>query len=373
MSDPVFLYDPMVMLAESSYQIVFNTALPGMGWAEVDGQRFYDEAAGLIRSDRTVHRAAVPAGLLDRAGGYTVCFQPVLDRKPYYPETGPVQRRAYAFRPVDWSDGLQLYQLADTHAQVERPVAAAQRFGDRLDLLVLNGDIDNHADSPAEFLTAFDIASRLTGGERPILYARGNHDTRGHAAPQLLEYIPTVAGDTFYAFRTGPLWGLVLDCGEDKADGQIEYGGVVAFDSFRRRETAFLRRVLEEGAWKDPSIRLKLAVCHIPFTEDLGRSNPIFGIGNEYYGEWVELLNRMGIHLLLCGHMHRAYFTRPGGSLDFRGQQFPTAVGSDPSFATRQGEGFLGLALETGPELDAAAVCFTDSAGEEQGRLELIL
>ena len=113
MSDPVFLYDPMVMLAETSYQIVFNTALPGMGWAEVDGQRFYDEAAGLIRSDRTVHRAAVPAGLLDRAGGYTVCFQPVLDRKPYYPETGPVQRRAYAFRPVDWSDGLQLYQLAE--------------------------------------------------------------------------------------------------------------------------------------------------------------------------------------------------------------------------------------------------------------------
>lgn len=369
--DSVFLYHPMVALAQTSYQIFFNTRLPGMGWAEVEGRRFYDEAAGLIRSDRTIHRVVVPAPLLDRARSYAVCFQPVVDRKPYYPQTGPVERRNYSFRPVDWSDGLQLYQLADTHAQVERPVAAARRFGDRLDLLVFNGDIDNHADSQSEFFTAFDIASRLTEGSRPVIYARGNHDTRGHAAPQLLEYIPTVSGDTFYTFRTGPLWGLVLDCGEDKGDGQIEYGGVVAFDGFRRRETAFLRQVLAEGEWEDPAVRLKLAICHIPFTEDLGRNNPIFGIGNEYYGEWVELLNRMGVQLLLCGHMHRTYFTRPGDCLDFRGQRFPTAVGSDPSCPTRLGEGFLGLALETGPELDAVAVSFTDSAGEERDRLEL--
>ena len=54
-----------------------------------------------------------------------------------------------------------------------------------------------------------------------------------------------------------------------------------------------------------------------------------FDVGGAYYERWTELLAEMHIDLLLCGHMHTAYFVPPHAA-EHRDAAFPTAVLSIP-------------------------------------------
>lgn len=358
-----FVSDPMVFLIGREYQIVFNTTEPGFGWAMVNGVRYTDSVAGLMRSDRSVHKVHVPADELDRAGCYTVVFQQMLDRLPYYAVRGESEEKTYAFHAPKCENGFSLYQIADTHCAVDVPAEAAKYHGDSLDFLVFNGDINESSDTYENFLTAFRLSEKVTHGERAIIYARGNHDTRGHHAPELLNYISTDGERTYYTFRTGALWGLVLDYGEDKPDASEEYGGVIDFDRFRQEETAWLRDLVRRGSeeYDAEGVKWRIVICHVPFNEDMGKSGAKFGIANETYDEWVRLVNEMGVDIMLCGHMHRAYFDLPGDERDFRGQNFPVAVGSIPVRADKDGHPvYTGMAVDVDEKTIRASIVTSD-------------
>ena len=83
-------------------------------------------------------------------------------------------------------------------------------------------------------------------------------------------------------------------------------------------------------------MKLKLAVCHVPFVEHFPHP---FDVGNEIYEEWTAMLGEIGIDLLLAGHMHRAYFI-PAGTGKCRSAAFPTAVCSIPSVKREDGSDF---------------------------------
>ncbi|MBO6053282.1 MAG: metallophosphoesterase, partial [Clostridia bacterium] len=312
-----------------------------LGWIEIGGERSTDEEAGLLYYG-TVHKIPVPGEVLNRAGAYTVVFVEYADKKPYYPEGVEKVRKEYRFRPLTADrETFRIFHFADTHARVETPLALYRETGD-CDLIVLNGDINEHSYELKNFDTAFALAAGSSRGEVPVIYSRGNHDTRGYAAQDLVNYIPTAFRDgrreTFYSFRQGPLWGLVLDCGEDKYDINPEYGGTILFDPFRRRETDYLRSVIERKAeeYEAEGVKIRIAVCHVPFLEHF--SHP-FDVGNEIYEEWTALLGEMGIDLLLAGHMHRAYFI-PAHTPEKRNAAFPAAVCSIPGVKGEDGREF---------------------------------
>ena len=77
---------------------------------------------------------------------------------------------------------------------------------------------------------------RISGGEKPVVIGRGHHDTRGKLAELLPEHIATDGDKTYFNFTLGPIDGVVKDCGEDKMDGNIEYGGVNGFEQYRTAE-----------------------------------------------------------------------------------------------------------------------------------------
>ncbi len=366
---------PCVYLVGNTYQIVFNTDCAGIAWVEVGGETYPDERNGLMRSETTVHRAVVPCDKLDAAGGYSVCFRPLPERRPYWPQLGALEWQSYAFRPVDWRDGLQLYHIADAHSHIDEVVETARWFGDRLDLLVMNGDIPAESKTEKDVLAVFDIAGGVTGGERPVLFARGNHDTRGKYALEFTDFIGTDEGRTYFTFRAGALWGIVLDCGEDKLDTSEEYGGIVCCEPFRRRQTAFLKRVIENrrDEFEAEGVRLRLAVCHVPFMTDLmAEAGDKFDIERERYAEWTALLNEMGLDLMLCGHQHRLYTFRPGDARMRYGANFPVVVGSMPQFFkpedNRQNR-FVGAAIEARDGRITAA--YTDNLGWTEDALTI--
>ncbi len=353
-----FLTTPVVYLAGSSYRIIVPVTCETVMWVQVGNRCFYDDANGVLRSAKRIHTVSVPQELLDREKTYTVCYRVVSERKPYFTEASDVLYYPSPFRPVAPDAGeIRIYHVADAHNRVEEPVAAARYFGEKLDLLILNGDIPNHSGKIEYFSGIHQIAAQVTNGEIPVVFSRGNHDTRGVFAEQFSDYTPTDNGLPYFTFRAGPLWGIVLDCGEDKPDAHPEYGNMNCFEDFRRRETEFLLRVAENGRseFAADGVRNRLVVCHVPFTE---KFKPPFDIEEDTYREWARILReKIRPQLMLCGHIHQCYISEVGGEKDDKGQPCPVVVASRP-----QKEGpFWGGAFTLRP--GQCDVRFTDSGG----------
>lgn len=339
MDEKILRTDPCVFVVGEDYQIIFLTVTNGIGWIEIDGKRYTDEECGLLKYGM-VHKIPVPGEALNSSRSYTVVFIEYKEKTPYFPKGEEKLRREYKFYPActDSDGSFRLFQFADTHARVNTPLELYRSCGE-CDIILLNGDINEWSDKIEHFYTSYELAGAAAKGERPIIYSRGNHDTRGHSAELLADYIPTAFRDgrreTFYSFRQGALWGLVLDCGEDKYDYNEEYGGTVFFDAFRERETRYLESLIlnADKEYNAPGVKHKIAFCHVPFVEHF---NFPFDVADEIYGKWTALLNQMGIDLLLCGHMHRAYFIEPHDSR-MHDAAFPTAVCSIPSSKDENG------------------------------------
>jgi len=321
-------YDPSVFVMGEDYQIIFITKTAGIGMIEIDGERFVNEECGILVHD-TVHKICVPGKKLNLAKHYTLVFVEYADKKPYFPEGREVVRRKFDFHPL--GDDFRLIQFADTHGLITTPLELYENVGE-CDIILLNGDMNIYSDTENRFHNALHIAGKCGRGERPVIFSRGNHDTRGAAAQLQTKYIPTRfeggRRETFYTFRQGSLWGLVLDCGEDKCDAHPEYGGTVSFDTFRRRETEYLERLAENGEieFNAPGVKHRIAFCHIPFVEHFEEP---FNIAEDIYERWIELLGKMGIELLLCGHRHKTYYLELGTEA-CRFARFPTMISSIP-------------------------------------------
>ena len=253
---------------------------------------------------------------LNREKQYTVCGQRMPDRQPYFTQPGEIERYPFSFRPVG-SDHIRFYHIADVHNFPDMAIAAATAYGP-MDFLVLNGDIPDHSGDPTKFDTIYELASALTAGEIPIVFARGNHDMRGLYADRFADYTPTDNGRSFFTFRLGSIWGMVLDCGEDKLDEGVEYGGTICCHSFRLRETQFIQETIRAGEYLEPGVQHRLVISHIPFF--FRPKDPLFDIEDTLYTQWCSLLKEsIKPTLMLCGHKHMFYLCEPGGDMDDRG------------------------------------------------------
>lgn len=357
-----FLYkDPCVFVVGQEYQIAFNTLEFGIAWVEIGEAVYRDSENGLMRSETLIHKVRVPMDVLDSAGAYRVCFRALPERKPYFPKLGCLKTAEYTFTPVDFSRPVHAYMLADTHSRVEAPCRAAAYWGDRLDFLILNGDIPAESKTPEDIRAIYDITSAVTGGRLPVVFARGNHDYRGRLANHLPEYIGTQGGHTWFTFRIGPLWGIVLDGGEDKADSNEEYGGLVDCHTMRLEETQFIEDVIAraEEEYLAPGVSLRLAICHLPFPAKavetiLPTTTNKFAIELPLFKRWTMLLNEMHLDGMLSGHIHELSILKPGDPRLRFPANFPVFIGSkvmrpgqtDPAYP---GASFIGAALTMTP------------------------
>lgn len=347
-------FTPAVFAVENTYQIMVPVDRPSLFRVKVGDKYYYDEANGILRSLCSIHRVTVPAAELDRCGAYTVCERVLIDRKPYFPESEEETETVFRFYPLP-AGRFTAFHIADAHNAITAPVKAALAKGVP-DLLILNGDILNHSGDEAQFDNLYEICEQITKGERPVLFSRGNHDLRGLYAERFAEYTPQIRGNTYYSFRIGSLWGIVLDCGEDKDDVHAEYGHTVACHPFRERETEFLRSELAKKEYADPGVTHRLIVVHNPFTH---RCHPPFDIEDGIYTEWADLLKGIP-DLILAGHTHTLEVLLPGCEKDNRHQPCPVLIGARP-----EQDAFTGAWLTFSPgEITSE---FVSSTGESFG------
>ena len=363
---------PGVYAVGDQYQIIVPFTAPAVFWVEVGDRTFYDDTCGVLRSSTLIHRVELPMEVLDAAGEYTVVYRKIIDRKAYFPEMEETVRLTFGFRPLPTDRAIRICHLSDTHNMVEEPVAASEALGE-IDLLILNGDIPNHAGKPEHLETVFKLASGVAKGNLPILCSRGNHDTRGACAEDFLDYIPHKNRKTYYSVRLGKVWALILDCGEDKNDDHEEYGNTICFHPFRLAETEFIKDVVRNSKqeYDAEGVEHKLVICHIPFT--FSKLKDPFDIEKEIYAEWSRILREeIKPELMICGHRHLTEVWEVGCASDIYGQACPVVVGSKPiRHKETKEKDFVGCGIVL--ENDRAKVTFCHHGGEKRGECEIEL
>ncbi|MCX6903939.1 MAG: FN3 domain-containing metallophosphoesterase family protein [Verrucomicrobia bacterium] len=210
--------------------------------------------------------------------------------------------------------------LNDRHEKVV-PLAAslASVKWTNVDLAFLNGDMVNAVkDEPQLYQCVVDPCTQNFAATIPLVYVRGNHDTRGSFARRLLDYFPTDSGRYYYTLQHGPVSFLVLDCGEDKGDENVEYYGLVDFEPYMRQQVQWLARALEEPAFQ--KARFRVCFLHVPPAQ---KSDPKFIRPHWLQDNVVPLLNQGKIDLLISAHTHK-YSIQPAGT---NGLNFPMITG----------------------------------------------
>ena len=325
---PEFKTCPAVFAVGKDYQIMVPVKNDVLFWVTVNGIDYYDHSNGIIRSSTRIHRVTVPSAELDRAGEYTVSYRKIIDRKPYFPETEPPVSARYAFKPVPKSGKVNIYHLSDTHGIFDFPAMAGGYFDDKPDIFILNGDIPDHSGKIENFDLIYRLCESVTEGSRTCVFSRGNHDTRGFYAENIAEYTPTKDGKSYFTFRAGCVWGIVMDCGEDKEDSFDEYGHTVCCHQFRLDETLYLESVIQnaENEYLAPGVEYRMVIVHNPFSMTLPAP---FDIEQDLFDKWLDLLgSSINPQIMLCGHLHTTEISPVGGKLDDKGQICPVIIGS---------------------------------------------
>ncbi len=370
---PELLGTPAVFAVKDNYQIMVMARSDLLFWVSVGDECYYDHSNGIVRSSTRMHRVNVPVEELDNAGKYTVHYRRIIDRKPYFPTTDEEVAQDFEFRGIPKEGPIRMYHLSDTHGRFTFPSQASTYFGDDLDLFILNGDIPDHSGNIKNFDLIYKLCEAATGGARPCIFSRGNHDTRGFYAENIADYTPNEEGHSYFTFRIGKIWGIVMDCGEDKTDDHPEYGGTVACHQFRREETQYLENIIKNAdeEYNAPGVEYRFVIVHNPFSFTI---NPPFDIEQPLFKKWLDLLGENAKpQVMISGHLHGTYISEIGGRIDSKGQICPVIVGSrDVLDENRKKISFIGCAMTI--DGDKMKVEFTNSNHEclESNTIDLI-
>lgn len=301
-------------LTDSSVSIIWTTNRSAIAWVELapdDSSHFYHTerpkyfaAEYGIKKTGTVHQVDLKNLTPGTKYRYRVYSTEVLRHEWVEVDYGRTAATGvYRQRPLEFvtpgpADRTRFAIINDIHGRNE----VMNNLLDQADLpaqdfIVFNGDMASSLLSEDQVFDDFmETAIDRFASEKPMYYARGNHETRGPFAMEFPKYFPTPTEELYYMLYHGETAVIVLDCGEDKPDSDIEYGGITDMDFYRSRQAEWLKKAVQEP--KFLNARYKLVICHMP---------PFGGWHGEQeiMDKFVPILNEAGIQIFLAAHFHR--------------------------------------------------------------------
>ena len=187
-------------MTEDGVTVLWTTNKPALSWVEAtedDGRSFYaaehtrhyETVAGRKQAHKTLHALRLNNLRPGTKYCYRIFSQEVREwkynDKVYYGDiaaSNVYSRQPFAFSTLPTSGcDLSVVVLNDIHGRADymaglcRPIDFA-----RIDFVALNGDMSNSTESPEQLYRDFiDASVGAFASETPILYNRGNHETRG--------------------------------------------------------------------------------------------------------------------------------------------------------------------------------------------------
>ncbi len=285
-----FLSDPVVMDTGEDFAVVFATDDKGTGFVEYSfgGEDYtvYAQLNGRRIADRTIHSVNIPYEHLT-GNSYRVGSTRIIEEYGYGSRSGKTIFSDTYTLSVPSADEQTYLVVSDWHSYVKEAKEAISHMGD-YDGVILLGDPAAGMDfeeEASEYIVKF--GGDLTGGVKPAVYVRGNHETRGGYADELLPALGY--RKPYYTFDRGIFSFVVLDSGEDKPDDHVEYGGL---DDYKLNRAEMLR-------WLD-TVEVKndrvIALSHAWQV-----SEPEADVSAAAWNNF----DRLGVRLLLSGHEHK--------------------------------------------------------------------
>lgn len=217
---------------------------------------------------------------------------------------GSIESPVYSFTTLDRKKAAYSFSaVTDLHGDLGR----IGRLMGRIDwkgteFLACLGDTVSQIESDEMLWSRWlGPVSKALAHTRPMMYVRGNHETRGAAARSLMQHVPIPEGRFYYTRDHGPVHFIVLDTGEDKDDKVPAYSGLNRFREYKE----------EEYAWFKQHVATDRRVAEAPFRILLMHA-PNWGWTDNQSAKWTELANKAGIDLAISGHTHRFAHHEPG-------------------------------------------------------------
>ncbi len=281
--------DPMVIDNGSEYSIVFATNDNGNAYVEYtyNGANYKatDNIAGRLTSGK-IHSIPVPYEHL-RNNTYKISSTRVIEEFSYGSRLGAtVTSDEYEFIYNNSEEQTWLV-ISDWHTKTKEANQAIANLESDFDCIMLLGDSTPGVDFEEQIISnTVEFGGQISGGTKPVLYARGNHETRGEYADSLPVYLGI--DQFYYTTDSGPYSFVVLDSGEDKVDSHVEYGGMTDYGTYRADMIEWLKGV-------DVKNEKVISLSHAWQISEV--ETELSEIG------WAEL-NRLGTRLMISGHIH---------------------------------------------------------------------
>lgn len=286
--------EPLVIDNGREYSIVFSTSDHATAYAEYtyEGKDYkvYDNVGGRLGSEKKIHSISVPYEHL-KGNSYKVGATRVIEEFSYGSRLGKALiSPEYTFNCNETANQKWLV-ISDWHTWLNRAYKAIDNLGSNYDAVILLGDATPGVDYEEQAIrNIVEFGGKVSGGTKPVLYVRGNHETRGAFADEL----PRMLGleQLYYTADFGEYSFIVLDSGEDKDDSHPEYGGMNDYNTYRANMIEWLKGVKV----KNDKV---VALCHAWNISEV--EDELCEAG------WAEL-DRLGTRLQISGHAHECRF-----------------------------------------------------------------
>ena len=285
---------PMVIDNGNEFSIVFSTNDYGTAFVEYNYKgkdyKVFDNTGGRLNSDSKIHSIAIPYEHL-KNNSYKVGSTRVIEEFSYGSRTGKtVTSQEYNLTYNDSKNQTWLV-ISDWHTLLDKATTAINCLESDYDAVIMLGDASPGVDFEEQVVSnTVQFGGQISGGTKPVIYARGNHETRGSYAKDLS--VALGLEQFYYTTDIGPYSFVVLDSGEDKDDSHIEYGGMNDYNTYRADMIEWLKGV-------NTNSNKVITLCHAWEISSVEEELSVAG--------WNEL-DRLGADLMISGHEHSCRF-----------------------------------------------------------------
>lgn len=299
---PVITHGPILLNpSETGVSIMWTTDTPChskvlYGTGQLD-QSAEPAENGLLKVG-TRHLVHLSGLLPGRTYKYQIVSTRVVKLKGYWPDKGlSIDSGPYSFKTLDRAKAEAGFAfITDTHEDVARVNALTGMIDwTKADFLVHGGDAFHTVESEDHLFERWlDPAAAALKQSVPLIWLRGNHETRGAFVRELAGYVAPPEDRYYFARDHGPMHVIVIDSGEDKPDETNVYAGLNSFGAYRR----------QEFDWFSNHVKTADRVRSAPFKVILVHQ-PGWGYVEKQNAKWVQLANEAGADLVISGHTHR--------------------------------------------------------------------
>jgi Predicted phosphohydrolases len=319
--------------AANSMVVMWITNLLCYSWVEFGetaslGSKAHSVTNGIVDAYNRINRIKLNGLKPGTKYYYRICSKEITGFEPYKLTYGStIQSEVYSFTtPLQSASEVSCLILNDIHDRPHSiPYLVNMHDNAPYDFVFFNGDIFDYQTNEQQIIDhMLQPCTSSFATEKPFLYVRGNHETRGRFRADLQHYFANPQGGQYYSFTWGPVHFTVLDTGEDKPDDAPVYAGIVDFDAYRMEQQRWLHEVMQSKAYKKAAF--KVVFMHIP---------PF------YSGDWHgtmhcrelfnPVFNKYKVDMVISGHTHRYGVHKP-----VKGEHnYPIIIGGGPKEGAR--------------------------------------